>query len=167
MHHVQGGGGGGSGRGKNVGALFFFFTFYHFILFKSAGIKNNVQKFNTFWEANKMKFLCCFDAFCKMVRFTRKSAQRLPKIEKLILAIPVFRPFFLKGFSNQLEHVTEGSNQTDGIRGEHAGHHWQAGSGVPLEPACYCPWRLGFISFTKAGLKYNIWCFLCKIWLFE
>ena len=46
-------------------------------------------------------FLLCFVAFCKMSRFTRKSAPRLPEIEgeggvQPLWAMPVFKPCFFK-----------------------------------------------------------------------
>ena len=80
---------------QNIGALFFF-TFYHFRLFKSAGRKNSVQKPTTFSEANKMKFHAVLSHFAKCFNLHVKSAPRLPKIEGglPIWAMPVFSPFF-------------------------------------------------------------------------
>ena len=56
-------------------------AFKHFRLFNSAGRKNNVQKPNTFSEANKMKIYAVLSHFAKCRDLLVKSAMRLPKIE--------------------------------------------------------------------------------------
>ena len=58
------------------------FFLYHFRLSKSAGINKNDQMSNKFLEPSNIKFKL-FCGILKILRFLRKCALRLPKIEGL------------------------------------------------------------------------------------
>ena len=62
------------GHAKNVGALLFCFIFTTIDFLKVLEEKNNVPRPKRFSEKQPYENLLCFVAFCKMLRFTRKSA---------------------------------------------------------------------------------------------